>query len=187
MEKNWNSLHMKVQVFWKDHKNLKLPSSKFWHWHCIINLYYHGIHYEPISLTIVLVTSNLSGRWLQIFVAFLENLNFSKKNHNHLLEGIPPMTFFHPAIGNKAEEISALCLSDKFRISSDFSVIFFLFLYWKIENNQFSIIRCCFLGETNLFSSKQSLINDGCKNTICELTFFASWKFLLSYPPEVMI
>ena len=50
---------VKFSFFWEGHKNLEQSSSRFWHY---------------------LVTSKLGGRLHQIFVAFLEKLNF-KQNH----------------------------------------------------------------------------------------------------------
>ena len=47
----------KVQLFWEGHKNLEL---------------------SPTWFDIYLVNVKSSGRWLQIFVAFSEKLNFTK-------------------------------------------------------------------------------------------------------------
>ena len=154
-------------------------------------LYSHVIHCEPINLTIVLhlVMSNLSGKWLQIFVAISENLNFTKINKFEItcLKEFHPWFFSIQHPHSRLRKFHPYVCVTNFEFPVNFLSFFFLFLNWKIENNQFSIIKCCFWGDTNLFSSKQSLINDGRKNTICELTFLASWKFFLSYPPEVMI
>ena len=69
-----------------------------------------------------------------------------------------PITFFQPSIGCNFDEISALCLCDKFRISSASSSIFAIFENLnkeKICKNIQSSLILCFVGEINLSLSKR--------------------------------